>query len=709
MPSISDSIGRVLGDRYRLVTALGTGASAHVFLADDVSLHRRVAIKVLHPALSADAGFLKRFRAEARVAAALNHPNILQVYDWGEEGNEPYLVLEYLAGGSLRQVLDTGVLLTPEQAVRIGLEATAGLDYAHRRGLVHRDIKPANLLFGDDQRLRIADFGLARALAEAAWTEPQGAVLGTARYAAPEQAEGKVVDGRADVYSLALVLFETVTGEVPFAADTTVATLMGRIGMLLPEHEALGPLNDILVWAAAPDPAERYDAADLAMRLQAAALTLPDPAPLPLATEVPSVSGTARSGAATVAAAGAAAAGVAAGVRTSGGLPGADGDITEIGAQPVKPVTPVTPPPPPPSEEGARGGRRRKGTADDDTGVVDTVGAAAGGTVAGEAGVAGVADGEAAPEDPGPATARRRWPWIVGVVVVVAALVAAGTVFAVRDKLFTPSHPVPAVVGLTVAAAQQVAAREHLDVHQSAQAFSIPVAAGKIISQQPTAAAPGATTPSLKQGSAIDVVVSEGPPPVAIPSVTSFTSCRDAIAALATVHLVGVCPASVAQYSSTVGTGGILGTVQTGTAPYGSTVQIITSKGHAPVDVPVVTGSGSTYGSASAALKAAGFVPKESTEYSSSVTKGEVIGTTPSASSGPQPYGSTVTVAVSEGPQPVDVPDVVGDSVSQATAALQAVGLQASEGYGVGDTVVFTLPAAGSQVLPGATVNLYTA
>ena len=271
MPSISDSIGRVLGDRYRLVTALGTGASAHVFLADDVSLDRRVAIKVLHPALSGDAGFLKRFRAEARAVAALNHPNVLQVYDWGEEDNEPYLVLEYLAGGSLRQVLDTGVLLTPEQAVRIGLEAAAGLDYAHRRGLVHRDIKPANLLFGDDHRLRIADFGLARALAEAAWTEPQGAVLGTARYAAPEQAEGKAVDGRADVYSLALVLFEAVTGEVPFAADTTVATLMGRIGMLLPEHEALGPLNDILVWAAAPDPAERYDAADLAMRLQAAA------------------------------------------------------------------------------------------------------------------------------------------------------------------------------------------------------------------------------------------------------------------------------------------------------------------------------------------------------------------------------------------------------------------------------------------------------
>ncbi len=215
MPSLTDSIGRVLGDRYRLVTPVGTGASAHVYLADDVSLKRQVAIKVLHPALAGDQAFLKRFRAEARAVAALNHPNVLRVYDWGEQDGEPYLVLEYLAGGSLRQIYDTGTLLTPEQAVRIGIEACAGLDYAHRRGLIHRDIKPANLLFDADGRLRIADFGLARALAEAAWTEPDGAILGTARYAAPETVEGWVLDGKADVYGLALVLYEGVTGESP--------------------------------------------------------------------------------------------------------------------------------------------------------------------------------------------------------------------------------------------------------------------------------------------------------------------------------------------------------------------------------------------------------------------------------------------------------------------------------------------------------------
>ena len=221
-------MGQVLGGRYRLLGPIGTGASATVYLADDVVLRRRVAVKVLHAALADDAAFLKRFQAEAQAAAALNHPHVMAVHDWGQ-GDVPYLVTELLGGGSLRAMLDTGARLDPAQSHLVGLEAARGLDYAHRRGFVHRDIKPANLLFDEDARLRIADFGLARALAEAAWTEPMGAILGTARYASPEQAQGRPLDGRSDVYSLALVLVEAVTGEVPFTADTTIGTLMARV------------------------------------------------------------------------------------------------------------------------------------------------------------------------------------------------------------------------------------------------------------------------------------------------------------------------------------------------------------------------------------------------------------------------------------------------------------------------------------------------
>src|SRR5262245_35012348 len=184
---VADLTGRVLAGRYRLLTPIGAGASGRVYVADDVRLRRRVAVKVLHAALADDAGFIRRFRAEAQVAASLNHPNVMAVFDWGDD-EMPFMVLELLTGGSLRSVLDTGARLSPSQAVHLGGQVTAALEYAHARGVVHRDIKPANLLFDEHGIVRVADFGLARALAEASWTEPAGTIVGTARYAAPEQA-----------------------------------------------------------------------------------------------------------------------------------------------------------------------------------------------------------------------------------------------------------------------------------------------------------------------------------------------------------------------------------------------------------------------------------------------------------------------------------------------------------------------------------------
>jgi serine/threonine-protein kinase len=279
---MTDQIGRVLGGRYRLLAPLGSGASALVYLADDVRLRRRVAVKVLHAGLADDESFLRRFRAEAQAAAALNHPHIVAVYDWNGDEGTPFLVTEYLSGGSLRSLLDAGHRLTPSQALVVGLEAARALDHAHGQGFVHRDIKPANMLFGADARLRIADFGLARAIAEAHWTEPAGAVLGTARYASPEQARGEDVDGRSDVYSLALTLIEGVTGAVPFSADTTIGMLMARLDQELPVPEAMGPLRPVLEAAGRQDPAQRLDAAGLGRGLMAAAEELPRPRPLPI-------------------------------------------------------------------------------------------------------------------------------------------------------------------------------------------------------------------------------------------------------------------------------------------------------------------------------------------------------------------------------------------------------------------------------------------
>ncbi|MGH9025223.1 MAG: serine/threonine-protein kinase, partial [Acidimicrobiia bacterium] len=259
----NDLTGRVLAGRYRLIAPIGAGAGARVFVADDVRLRRQVAVKVLHASLAEDAAFLRRFRAEAQVAASLHHPNIVSVYDWGEDG-VPFIVLELLAGGSLRGVLDRGLRLSPEQAARLGRQITSGLEYAHTRGVVHRDIKPANLLFDERGVPRIADFGLAGALAEASWTEPQGTVVGTARYAAPEQGNGARPDGRADLYSVALVLVEAVTGRVPHLADTPLGTLGTRLREPIVAPSEFGSLGPVVERAGRPDPDARYpDAATM--------------------------------------------------------------------------------------------------------------------------------------------------------------------------------------------------------------------------------------------------------------------------------------------------------------------------------------------------------------------------------------------------------------------------------------------------------------
>lgn len=284
---MSSQVGRVLGDRYRIVAPIGVGASAEVYLADDVQLQRQVAVKVLHENLASEARFLRRFHAEARAAAALNHPNIVAIHDAGDDGT-PYLVIEYLAGGSLRSVLDRTPRLTVAQVSEIGTQAARGLAHAHRSGIVHRDIKPANLLFDLDGRLRIGDFGLARALAEVALTELDGSPLGTARYACPEQVRGESVGSTGDVYSLALVLVEAADGAAPFGSDTALASLVRRTEEPIPVPSTLGPLAPVLEVAGRIDPDQRPTAGEFTTALLSAseglapagAVALAHPAPI---------------------------------------------------------------------------------------------------------------------------------------------------------------------------------------------------------------------------------------------------------------------------------------------------------------------------------------------------------------------------------------------------------------------------------------------
>ena len=288
--------GHVLGDRYELRALIGSGSSAEVFHATDMRLGRDVAVKRLRSGYANDPRFLKLFRAEAQLAAQLSHPNLLTIFDWSDDPETgPFIVTEMLRGGTLRSLLNrTGVLTAPQVAF-IGLQTAQGLAFAHEQGLVHRDIKPANLLFGHDGRVHVADFGIARAVAQAAWTEPEGVLIGTARYAAPEQAKVGRVDGLADVYSLTLCLMEALTGEVPLERENALATMVLRqtddvpvaaiIGEFVADseqRELYEPLIEPLALAGQALPEHRSDAGELLDGLLRAVQELPDPAPLPL-------------------------------------------------------------------------------------------------------------------------------------------------------------------------------------------------------------------------------------------------------------------------------------------------------------------------------------------------------------------------------------------------------------------------------------------
>jgi eukaryotic-like serine/threonine-protein kinase len=278
--------GRVLGDRYRVTRLVSAGAHTLIADADDLELDRAVTIKLVRPEIAGSEEFRRRFARTMRAMAKLSHPNIAAVHDWGEEEvgkrTTVYAVVEHLSGGSLRDLFDRGRQLDPSQALVVGLEVCRGLDFAHRKNLVHGELLPSKLVFGDDRRLRVVDFGLARLLTADDWKEPSTVPTHVARYSSPEQALGQPIDGRADVYSLALILVEAVTGTVPFAARSTVATLSARVGRLMPVSADLGPLASVLERAGRPDPADRSSASELGRSLVRAAEKLPRPTPIPI-------------------------------------------------------------------------------------------------------------------------------------------------------------------------------------------------------------------------------------------------------------------------------------------------------------------------------------------------------------------------------------------------------------------------------------------
>ncbi|MBI5303266.1 MAG: protein kinase [Chloroflexi bacterium] len=272
---------------YRVIEPLGQGGMATVYKAYHPALDRYVAIKILHPAFKEDKNFIARFEREARIVAKLDHPNIVPVFDYAQHDGMPYLVMRYVEGKTLKAILrETNAALPVERVLAFIRPVAEGLTYAHIQGVLHRDIKPSNIMRANDGHIYLTDFGLARIAQSGESTMSQDMVIGTPQYISPEQAQGAPVSERTDIYSLGVVLFEMLTGRVPFTADTPYAVIHDHIYTALPMPTAINPalapeIERVLLKALAKDPAARYTSAgDLFVALETCARVSPAPTTL---------------------------------------------------------------------------------------------------------------------------------------------------------------------------------------------------------------------------------------------------------------------------------------------------------------------------------------------------------------------------------------------------------------------------------------------
>jgi serine/threonine-protein kinase len=267
MPDLTN--GTEIAERYRVVSRLGSGGMADVYLADDLQLGRQVAVKLLHRRFASDPDFVERFRREAQAAAGLQHPNIVSVYDRGEWDGIAYISMEYLAGQTLKDLIRQEAPIEPSRAVSIASQIAHGARFAHRGGVIHRDLKPQNVMIGEEDRAVVTDFGIARA--GASGVTEVGSVMGSAHYVSPEQAQGAEVSATSDVYSVGVVLYEMLTGKVPFDADSPVAIAMKHVTEQPQPPSDLAPgipadLDAVVLWALRKTPADRPQSADELIR-----------------------------------------------------------------------------------------------------------------------------------------------------------------------------------------------------------------------------------------------------------------------------------------------------------------------------------------------------------------------------------------------------------------------------------------------------------
>lgn len=662
--------GRLLDGRYRIGSRIARGGMASVYEALDVRLDRTVAVKIMHPGLGdattqGDESFARRFVREAKAAAGLSHPNVVSVYDQGRDDTGDgtiYLVMEYVPGHTLRDTIAKEAPMSPERALAILDPILSALAAAHRAGLVHRDVKPENVLIADDGRIKVADFGLAKAVsADTQHTATNGVLIGTVSYLAPELVVEQRADARADVYAVGVILYELLTGQKPHTGETPIAVAYRHVHHDVPAPSALVPtlpayVDALVARATTRDTSLRpSDAAVLLHHVRRVSQALheglredpelvADLLPTPRAAE-PEVE----------------ARGVDRGARTDTSpdpigpawfLEGAE--RTTVIQEQARPPAPPHPGDPTGVGHPPHGRRPRR---------------------------------------------RRGIVLLVALVLVVAAVSGGGYWFGWGRYTTTPS-----VVGLAQSAAEAKLDDAGLGLEVGDQVYSESVPKGEVVTTDPR---PGAR---ILPGDDVSATISLGPERYDIPDLRGMT-LDEAEAALAEVKMVE--GRVVKRWSETVPDGSVIrsdpafGTPQARNRPVKTAVHLVVSKGRKPIKVHSYVGKDAE--AATRAMKKKGLVVEVSDQaYSDTVDKGDIISQDPAK--GTLHKGDTVKLVVSRGPELVTVPAVRYLDTDDAVKKLEDAGFEVrkerADIYLGGDVAWATKPGAGSKARKGSTIVL---
>ncbi|CAA7602752.1 Protein kinase domain protein [Acididesulfobacillus acetoxydans] len=564
-------MSKVFGGRYEVIERIGAGGMAIVYKAKDLLLNRIVTVKVLREQFLSDEDFVKRFRREAQSAASLSHPNIVSIYDVGKDGNIEYIVMEYVEGRDLKEIIREFAPLSPEQAINLTRQIGEAIRHAHQHHIIHRDIKPHNILVTAEGRAKVTDFGIARAVSAATVTHT-GDIVGSVHYLSPEQAKGLPSDERSDLYSLGIILYELLTGKVPYDGETPIAVALKHLQEVPPRPSQLNPrvgpdLENVIMRAIAKPAEQRYaTAGDFLADLEKVRSGQPVPKP-----EEPM-----------------------------------DLDATQV-HRGVRPLTETAgrmnsnPAEERPAESAAPGRQRKK---------------------------------------------RRRWPWVVTAIVVLALL---GAGLWLRSYLTVGDTVVPSLEGKTVKQAEALLQQYKLVLGPDNSAeYSDTVPKNEIISQVPAANSP------VKIGHEVTVVVSKGAQLMKFPNlINPPLSKENALIAIGNANFTAT-PTITEVPSSTVPAGSVVAQDPPPDTLWhkDGNIQLTISTGPQVQTISMPNVVGKSAAEAAKILQAHNLTPVTDSQDSTQYPKGMVIKTNPAANS-PVQQGANVTITVSRGPGPI--------------------------------------------------------